>query len=97
MTGAPVVVPDFIDPAASREALRHVDDAGGAVAVARRWVCDPHDPAASALFSPFGRLDTEEQRAVIRTIHRSGPYGDQEWAAALRSATYRPNRRAGEK
>ena len=95
MTGAPVVVPDVLDPGTSREAARLVDEAGGAIAVARRWARNPQTPAVTALFTPFGRLDTDEQRAVIRTIHRSGPYGDQVWAAALRSATYRPNRRAG--
>ena len=95
VTGAPVVVSDVLDPGTSREAARLVDEAGGAIAVARRWARNPRDPAVTALFTPFGRLDTEEQRAVIRTIHRSGPYGDQVWAAALRSATYRPNRRAG--
>ena len=79
----------------SRDAARLVDDAGGAVAVSRRWAHDPADPAVAALFTPFGRLDTDEQRAVIRTIHRSGGYGDQVWAAALRSATYRPQRSAG--
>ena len=61
----------------SRDAARLVDDAGGAVAVSRRWAHDPADPAVAALFTPFGRLDTDEQRAVIRTIHRSGGYGDQ--------------------
>ena len=95
VTGAPVVVPDVIDPRSSRDAARLVDDAGGAVAVSRRWAHDPADPAVAALFTPFGRLDTDEQRAVIRTIHRSGGYGDQVWAAALRSATYRPRRSTG--
>ena len=95
VTGAPVVVPDVIDPHSSRDAARLVDDAGGAVAVSRRWAHDPADQAVAALFTPFGRLDTDEQRAVIRTIHRSGGYGDQVWVAALRSATYRPQRSTG--
>ena len=95
VTGAPVVVPEVIDPGRSREAARLVDDAGGAVAVSRRWARDPQDPAVTALFTPFGRLDNGEQQAVIRTIHRSGGYGDQVWAAALQAATYRQNLRAG--
>ena len=65
------------------------------IAVSRRWAHDPADQAVAALFTPFGRLDTDEQRAVIRTIHCSGGYGDQVWAAALRSATYRPQRSTG--
>ena len=95
VTGAPVVVPEVIDPGTSREAARIVDAAGGPVAVSRRWARDPQDPAVTALFTPFGRLDSGEQQAVIRTIHRSGGYGDQVWAAALRAATYSASRRAG--
>jgi hypothetical protein len=95
VTGAPVVVPEVIDPGTARDAARLVDDAGGATAVSRRWVIDPRNPAVTALFTPFGRLDSVEQQAVIRTIHRSGGYGDQVWAAALRAATYRPQRSTG--
>jgi len=95
VTGAPVVVPEVLDPGTSREAARLVEGAGGAAAVSRRWSRDPEDSAVAALFTPFGRLDTEEQRAVIRTIHRSGGYGDQVWAAALRAATFHPGRLAG--
>ena len=95
VTGAPVVVPEVIDPGTSREAARLVDAAGGPVAVSRRWARDPHDPAVTALFTPFGRLDTHEQQSVIRTIHRSGGYGDKVWAAALQAATVRRDRRAG--
>ena len=72
-----------------------MSDAGGATAVSRRWAKDPQNPAVTALFTPFGRLDIDEQQAVIRTIHRSGGYGDQVWAAALQAATYRSDRRAG--
>ena len=95
VTGAPIVVPDVIDPKTSREAARLVNDAGGAVAVSRRWASNPQHPAVTALFTPFGRLDDTEQQAVIRTIHRSGGYGDDVWAAALQGATHRSVRRAG--
>ena len=95
VTGAPVVVPEVIDPGTARDAARLVDDAGGATAVSRRWALDPRQPAVIALFTPFGRLDSVEQQAVIRTIHRSGGYGDQVWAAALQAATVTRDRRAG--
>lgn len=95
VTGAPVVVPEVLDPRRSRKASQLVDAAGGPVAVARRWARDPQDPAVQALFTPFGRLDPAEQQAVIRTIHRSGGYGDQVWAAALQAATFNASRRAG--
>ena len=95
VTGAPVVVPEVIDPGTSRQAARLVSDAGGATAVSRHWAKDPQNPAVTALFTPFGRLEIDEQQAVIRTIHRSGGYGDQVWSAALRAATYRQGRRAG--
>ena len=95
VTGAPVVVPEVIDPGTSREAEHLVEGAGGAAAVSRHWARDPRDPAVTALFTPFGRLDRSEQQAVIRTVHRSGGYGDQVWAAALQAATYRSGRRAG--
>ena len=67
VTGAPVVVPEVVGPVRSREALRLVDVAGGAAAVSRRWARDPRDAPVAALFTPFGRLDVDEQRAVIRT------------------------------
>ena len=94
-TDAPVVVPEVIARGTARDAARLVDDAGGATAVSRRWALDPQHPAVTALFTPFGRLDSGEQRAVIRTIHRSGGYSDQVWAAALHAATVRRDRRAG--
>jgi len=92
LTGAPIVVPEILDPPAARRAARLVDEAGGATAVARRWPDDAHGPAAGALFTPFGQLDEDERAAVIRTIRRSGGHGDQVWAAALGAATFHPDR-----
>ena len=95
VTGAPVVVPGVLDQAVARRAARRVQDAGGASVVARavRGVVSGEDvDAVEALCVPFGRLDEEERAAVVRTVRRSGGYGDQVWSAALRAATYRPGR-----
>jgi len=73
VTGAPVVVPTVLDPSRSREALRIVDAAGRLAAASRRWSRDPDDPAVAALFTPSGRLDMDEQRAVIRTFQPRPP------------------------
>jgi hypothetical protein len=73
VTGAPVVVPTVLDPSRSREALRIVDAAGRSAAASRRWSRDPDDPAVAALFTPSGRLDMDEQRAVIRTFQPRPP------------------------
>lgn len=93
VTGAPIGVPEILNPTAARQASRLVDEAGGACAVARRWRENPADPSESALFAPFGQLDEGERAAVVRTIRRSGGHGDQVWAAALRAATFHPDRR----
>ena len=95
VTGAPVVVPGVLDPAVARRAARRVQDAGGASVVARAvrdGVSEEDVDAVEALCVPFGRLDEEERAAVVRTVRRSGGYGDQVWSAALRAATYRPGR-----
>ena len=96
VTGAPVVVPEVLDAEVARQAARRVQDAGGAPAVAWRAVRDGMSGQdVEALCVPFGRLDEDERAAVVRTVRRSGGYGDEVWAAALRAATYRPGRRAG--
>ncbi len=92
VTGAPVVVPDVLDPAVARRAQRRVRDAGGAAAVARAARDGVSGQDVEALCVPFGRLDKEERAAVVRTVRRSGGYGDQVWAAALRAATRRTGR-----
>jgi hypothetical protein len=95
VTGAPVVVPGVLDPAVARRAARRVQDAGGASVVARAvrdGMSEEDVDTVEALCVPFGRLDEEERAAVVRTVRRSGGYGDQVWSAALRAATYRPGR-----
>jgi len=92
VTGAPVVVPGVLDPAVARRAARRVQDAGGASVVARAVRDGASGVEVEALCVPFGRLDEEERAAVVRTVRRSGGYGDQVWSAALRAATYRPGR-----
>ena len=95
VTGAPVVVPGVLDPAVARRAARRVQDAGGASVVARavrNGMSEEDVDTVEALCVPFGRLDEEERAAVVRTVRRSGGYGDQVWSAALRAATYRPGR-----
>jgi hypothetical protein len=89
VTGAPVVVPEVLDPAVARRAARRVQDAGGAAAVARAARGGVSGEDVGALCVPFGRLDDDERAAVVRTVRRSGGYGDQVWTAALRAATYR--------
>ena len=97
LSGAPRVQPSAVTERHAARARQVINEAGGALAVARsydRGLAEP--PATTALFAPFGAIDDDGRDAVVATIRARPHLANELWDLALRSATVQREKLKGD-
>lgn len=90
VVGGPEPVQGSLTDTVSRRVRTTVEEAGGALEVARAWSEDGrHDDTTDSLFAPFGALDGTGREQAADMLLDNPAYADELWSSAVGMATRR--------